>query len=246
MFDDSLFLVAMQSALALGFIHGVNPCGHSWLVLAPFVAGDASGRRVSGLTLAFILGTSLACLLLGLTLGAVSQWVSPRLGTGLDLVVNGALVLLGLGLLWKPHLLHSHGHGHDHCPDHGHEHGHEHDGHDHDHHDHHHDHHQPATARRTTLAGLFSIGFVNMIIPCPTVAIMYSYGVNSASPAKATAVFGVYALGTALTLAGVIWAIFRITGLMRKLQKDWVEPAIMRGAGLLTVVFGLYGLHLAW
>lgn len=245
MFDDSLFLIALQSGLLLGFIHGVNPCGHSWLVLAPFVAGDDSGKRVSLLTISFILGTTVACLALGLTLGAVSQWVSPLLGRGLDLAVNGLLALLGLGLILRPDLLHHHHH------DHGHEHGHGHHGHDHDH-DHHHDHahhdhhHHVGTAARTTMAGLFSIGFVNMIVPCPTVAIMYSYGVSSGSAAKATAVFGIYALGTGLTLAGVIWAIFKITGLMRRMQKPWIEPAIMRGAGALTVIFGLYGFIQAW
>ncbi len=31
---ESLFLIALQSSLFLGLIHGINPCGHSWIVLA--------------------------------------------------------------------------------------------------------------------------------------------------------------------------------------------------------------------
>ena len=36
---DHLFWLPPQSSFALGLIHGINPCGRSWLVPAPFVAG---------------------------------------------------------------------------------------------------------------------------------------------------------------------------------------------------------------
>ena len=80
--------------------------------------------------------------------------------------------------------------------------------------------------------GLFTVGFLNMIVPCPTVAIMYSYGLDSADPLRATLVFGAYALGTAVALSGVIWAIHRTTSAARTLQKPWVEPLIMRTIGI--------------
>lgn len=72
--DYEVFLVAaIQSSFLLGLIHGVNPCGHSWLVLAPFVVSEKKGRSVALLTGAFLAGTALACLVLGMGLGAVSE-----------------------------------------------------------------------------------------------------------------------------------------------------------------------------
>lgn len=82
-----------------------------------------------------------------------------------------------------------------------------------------------------------------MIVPCPTVAIMYSYALDSESAFKSVSVFASYALGTAIALAGVIFAIYKITDMMRKLQKSWIEPAIMRTVGVLTIFFGAYSLY---
>ncbi len=83
-----------------------------------------------------------------------------------------------------------------------------------------------------------------MIVPCPTVAIMYSYALESGSAMQAVSVFASYALGTAIALAGVIFAIYKVTDLIRKLQKPWIEPAIMRTVGVLTITFGFYTLYL--
>lgn len=74
---DAMFWVALQSSLFLGIIHGINPCGHSWLVIAPFVVGDSNGKRAFTLTSSFLAGTALACLFIGLTLGAVSMSLPP-------------------------------------------------------------------------------------------------------------------------------------------------------------------------
>ena len=231
---DTLFLVALQSGLVLGLIHGVNPCGHSWVVLAPFVVGDRDPGRVASLTAAFITGTGLGCLAIGFALGLLSTGLPESTRTVADLATAGILLVLGGLLVWRPHLLHSHGH----CAPHGHdEHGHA--------HSHAHAHACGGLNARTATAwGLGTLGFVNMVVPCPTVAILYSYGLNSASPLKSTAVFGVYALATGAALAGVILAIYKVTGLMRRLQKPWVEPMIMRLAGLMTLGFGAYSLYM--
>lgn len=250
---DSLFLVALQSSMFLGLIHGINPCGHSWVVLAPFVAGDTSGKRVFVLTTAFILGTSAGCLAIGALLGSVSATLPESIRSITDTVTAGIIILLGAILLWRPHLLHNHDHDHDHH--HGHDHDHHHDDHhDHDHHHdhaechcHEHDHHHSATplsAKRSTVWGLAILGFVNMIVPCPTVAIMYTYALESGSTFHAVSVFASYAIGTGFALGGVIYAIYKFTGLMRKLQRPWVEPAIMRSVGVLTIFFGVYTLYL--
>ncbi len=230
---DSLFWAAMQSSLVLGLIHGINPCGHSWLVLAPFVVGKKSGRQVASLTLAFLVGTAVACLALGASLGAISCLFPTHLQWYIE--VGTAVVLIGLGmvLIIKPHLLHHHDHDHSHGDDH-------HDGHHchHDQHSHHeHSHNGFFGRHKATSVVLFGVGFVNMIIPCPTVAIMYGYALESGSVVKATLVFAAYALTTGLAVGGVIYAIYRIASLLRTLQQNWIESAIMRTAGLVTIVF---------
>ena len=257
---DTIFLAALQGGLLLGLIHGVNPCGHSWLVLAPFTAGSRDPGRVFRLTAAFISGTSLACLLIGLTLGGISMSLPESVQTWADVITFGVLVVLGGILLVKPTLLHSHDHDHDH--DHDQDHGHDHDhadcgchGHDHDHHhllDHGHDHdhdddHEHAHChgprlKNATAFGLFAFGFVNMIVPCPTAAIMYSYALRSGDAWRSCAVFGAYALGTAAALAGVIWAIYRTTNALRTLDRPWIEPLVMRLTGVLVIGFAVYSL----
>ncbi|WP_298439030.1 sulfite exporter TauE/SafE family protein [uncultured Ferrimonas sp.] len=245
---DTMFYLALQSSLLLGLVHGVNPCGHSWLVLAPFVAGSRDGKRVFRLTSAFILGTTAGCLAIGLALGLLSAGLPPQVLVVTDLVTAVIIISLGAILLWRPHLLHSHDHDHDHDHGHAHNHGHSHASHhQHGHgqghgHEHHHDHHhsKASNKRSATVWGLASIGFVNMIVPCPTVALMYSYAINSASAANSVAVFAIYALGTGVSMAAVIYAIYRATNAMRQLQKPWVEPLIMRSVGVLTIAFGSY------
>lgn len=246
---DTIFLVALQSSLFLGLIHGVNPCGHSWLILAPFVYGEKNGKRVLSLTSAFILGTTLACMIIGFTLGSISLTIPESLTYIVDIITMSVLVVLGLILLVKPEILHSHDHDHDHHHNHSHEHGHDHgSGHHSDDHNHSHcgscscsQHAKSASSLRSvTFWGLFSIGFVNMIVPCPTVAIMYKYALDSGSVLKGTAVFASYALGTGIALAAVIYAIYKAASFVRALEQDWVEPLVMRTAGVMTICFAIY------
>lgn len=241
---DSLFWVAFQSSLVLGLVHGVNPCGHSWLVLAPFVVGKKGGGQVAWLTISFLAGTAVACLILGMSLGAVAAFIPESLEFWVDVGTAAILILLGLVLIVKPGLLHHH-----HAEEHGHDHSHDLD-HIHEHENHHnqcyehgHSHvHPPKKNQNLTGVALFGIGFVNMIIPCPTVAIMYKYALDSANAWKATVIFGVYAVGTAIAVGAVIYAIFRVTRLLQKLSQDWVETALMRSAGVITIVFAGYSL----
>ncbi|PLX83328.1 MAG: hypothetical protein C0617_12435 [Desulfuromonas sp.] len=241
---DSLFWVAFQSSLILGLVHGVNPCGHSWLVLAPFVVGRKRGSKVAYLTFAFLAGTAVACLLLGLTLGAISEVIPEPLEHWVDVGTSLLLIILGAVLIIKPNLIHHH-----HDEEHGHDHSHDLENvHEQEHH-HGHDHsqvhphaHPKSSKQKLTGLALFGIGFVNMIIPCPTVAIMYGYAIDSGSAWKATTIFGIYAAGTAVAVGGVIFAIFHVARLLEKLSQDWVENALMRGAGVVTILFAGYSL----
>ena len=244
---EPLFLAALQSSFLLGLIHGVNPCGHSWLVLAPFVTGEKHGSRVVTLTGAFLIGTALACLALGATLGTVSMMLPAGTDYWVEVSTSILLMLVGIVLLYDPHILHSHDHDHDHAHGEDHDHGHHHH---HDRHDHHPPdcgctkNHTPLSPSRKWLAlSLFGIGFVNMIIPCPTAAVMYGYALNSGSTLTATLVFGSYAISTAIAVGLVIYLIYRITTMASQLQKSWVEPLIMRTAGVVIVLFSAYTLY---
>ncbi len=217
----------MQSSLVLGLIHGINPCGHSWLVLAPFVVGKKSGRQVSVLTGAFLFGTVVACITLGASLGAISQVIPSNMQWWVEIGTGLVLAAIGLILIVKPSILHSHDQHHHHDPHqlHG-------------HHEagcscsHHHGHKHKLTA-----VALFGVGFVNMIIPCPTVAIMYGYALDSGDIFKASLVFTAYAITTAIAVSAVIFAIFKVTRLLQTFQQHWIENAVMRTAGVLTLIF---------
>ncbi|NNK14341.1 MAG: sulfite exporter TauE/SafE family protein, partial [Desulfofustis sp.] len=150
------------------------------------------------------------------------------------------LLVIGLLLLYDPHILHSHGHHHD-------------DHHNPDGNSCYHSRHEMKVRLSDRLASLlknqksmpimlFGIGFVNMIVPCPTAAVMYGYALNSGSTSSATLVFGTYALSTAIAVGAVIYMIFKVTSMASSLKKDWVEPLVMRLAGLVIVVFSVYGL----
>jgi nickel/cobalt exporter len=251
---ETLLLAAIQSSFLLGLLHGVNPCGHSWLVLAPFVTGEINGNRVALLTFAFISGTALACLALGATLGAISEFIPVSMGIWVEAGTSIILIILGALIIHNPHLLHHHSDNgdHSHCKDHEHPH------HEHGHSEcsaHSHMHTESGTiSRLQTLAknkkmlpfALFGIGFINMIIPCPTAAVMYGYALNAGSTLTATLVFGSYALSTAIAVGGVIFIFFKATSTASSMQKEWIEPLIMRSAGGIIIIFSAYGLYLTF
>lgn len=238
---ETLLLAAIQSSFLLGLLHGVNPCGHSWLVLAPFVSGEKKGSRVTLLTAMFLGGTAVACLVLGASLGAVSQFIPASMGIWVEAVTSVILIVIGLLLLYDPHILHSHDHDHEHSDN-------CHCSHQHHDHSHSHDHSVIGRVKRLTKnkkllpPALFAIGFVNMIVPCPTAAVMYTYALNAGNAWNATVVFGTYALSTAMAVGAVIYLIFRATRMAHSLQKDWVEPVVMRLAGVIIIVFSGYGI----
>jgi nickel/cobalt exporter len=192
------------------------------------------------LTIALLAGTALACLILGASLGAVSMLIPPSAGTWVEGGTSLIPLVIGILLLYNPHILHSHDHHHDHrhseegCCGHV-------------------DQEMKAGLgdrlkkilknQKSMPIMLFGIGFVNMIVPCPTAAVMYGYALNSASTSNAALVFGAYAISTAIAVGAVIYLIFKATSMAYSLQKDWVEPLVMRLAGLVIVVFSGYGLY---
>jgi len=223
---ETILIAAIQSSFLLGLLHGINPCGHSWLVLAPFVTGEKNGDRVALLTCAFLSGTALACLALGASIGAISKFVPLYMGTWVEIGTSVILIILGLLLIFNPHLLHNHDHEEYH--DHWHGHGEEHDHHGCKTHSHNHESlsnswirynlHKLTKDNRLLPFALFAIGFVNMIVPCPTASIMYGYALNAGSAFTATLVFGTYAISTAIAVGGVIYLLFKATSMLCDFQ----------------------------
>lgn len=203
---------------------------------------DKKSGKVACLTISFLAGIAVACLMLGVSLGAASSFIPDSLQFWVDVGTVAILTILGLVLIINPRLIHHHDeeHSHDHTHDLDHIHDHE------KHHKHGHDHgHSHSKGKNQKLAGmaLFGIGFVNMIIPCPTVAIMYKSALDLAIARKATVIFGVYVIGTTVAVGGVIYAIFRVTRILEKLSQDWVETALMRSAVVLTIIFAGYSMN---
>lgn len=232
---NTILLAAIQSSLILGLLHGINPCGHSWLVLAPFVTGEKSGSRVAVLTISFLSGITVACLLLGMSLGSISQNLPHDISIIVEAATSAILIILGLFLIFKPQAIHKHD---IHC-------------HDHDHCSHSHTKKQKSIRQRlyqltekTSMLplSLFSLGFVIMIIPCPTTAIMYGYALNAGNPTAATLVFATYAFATAISVGTIIFGIYKLTNLAKSLKKDWIEPLTLKLSGIVIVVFSSYGL----
>ena len=234
---ETLLFAAIQASFLLGLVHGVNPRGYSWLVLVPFVSNEEDRGRVALLTSAFLGGALLACILLGIVLGAFSKIVPIGLETLVQ--VGTSVVLLGIGVLlaYRPELSDIYKIA-----------GREVSG-------KYSTHplvpaswkvikklHELSTDKKMLPIALFGIGFVNMIIPSPMAAVMYGFALNAESALASTLVFCSYALSSAFAVSFIIILISKVARMTISLQRDWIEPLLMRIAGVLTVLFSLYGL----
>jgi nickel/cobalt exporter len=159
---------------------------------------------------------------------------------------SAILIILGAVLIVKPTFMHFHEdieHGHSH---HGHEHHEPRDDHendDDDHHDHqHHSEHAPAPPKfkHGVYWGMFSIGFINMIVPCPTLAVMYSYALVAKSFLHGIFIFLVYAIATAIVLMFMAFLLVKASLLMKKFGQEHNEILISRISGVLIAGFGIY------
>jgi nickel/cobalt exporter len=88
--------------------------------------------------------------------------------------------------------------------------------------------------------GMFSLGFVNMIIPCPTAGVMYTYALVAKSIPVGTAIFLAYALSTSLVLLIITYFLGKATLFFKKLGQEKYEVLITRISGALIAGFGVY------
>jgi len=222
------FFVALQASIMLGLLHGISPCGHSWPILAPFCITAKGMKKCINIWFFFCSGITLACLLLGVLFGALGSIVPPSWDIFFGIGTAVILVILGIVVIFKPHWLHFE------------------------------DEEEilkgalESTEQALQLTtskkrfkhgiywGMFSIGFVNMIIPCPTVGVMYTYGMVAKSIPVGTVIFLAYALATSLVLLIFTCFLGTATLFFKNLGQKKYEVLITRISGALIAGFGIY------
>jgi len=226
------FVVALQASIMLGLLHGISPCGHSWPILAPFCITAKGMRKCINVWFFFCLGTTLACLLLGVIFGALGSFIPPSWDIYFGIGTAAILVILGIVVIFKPHWLHFEDEEEEEALK------------------------EVLDSDSTEKAiqfttnkrkfkhgiywGMFSIGFVNMIIPCPTAGVMYTYALVSKSIPVGTVIFLAYALATSLVLLIITYSLGKATLFFKKLGQEKYEVLITRISGALIAAFGVY------
>lgn len=227
------FIVALQTSTVLGLLHGISPCGHSWPILAPFCITARGMRKCINVWFFFCLGTTSACLLLGFIFGTLGSFIPRSWDIYFGIGTSCILVILGIVVFFKPHWLHFE------------------------------DEEvlklaldnteqalQFTTSNRKfkhgIYWGMFSIGFINMIIPCPTASVMYTYALVAKSIPIGTTIFLAYALATALVLLIITYFLGKATLFFKKLGQEKYEVLITRISGALISGFGIYMVVVEW
>lgn len=236
--------------ILLGLLHGLSPCEHSWPILAPFAITAKTMKKLFYISLMFCAGTTVACVLLGLAFGLVGDFIPMNWSAYMGAGTAGILIILGIILIFKPTWLHfDHEHEDDHGHDHGHSHSHEtshgHEGHSHDH-DHGHSHNPgPAKPNKKKFKhgiywGMFSLSFINMIIPCPTTVPIYTLALNSGSILNSMMIFLAYAVATTTVLLIMTYFIGKASQFLKKFNQEKYEILLTRVSGVLIALFGVY------
>ena len=224
------FIVALQASIVLGLLHGISPCGHSWPILAPFCITAKSMRKCINVWFFFCLGTTIACMVLGVIFGMLGSFIPPSWDIYFGVGTAGILVILGIVVIFKPHWLHFE------------------------------DEEEEEVLKKSLDSteqalqfttnkrrfkhgiywGMFSIGFINMIIPCPTAAVMYTYALVAKSVPVGTTIFLAYALATSLVLLIITYSLGKATLFFKKLGQEKYEVLITRISGVFIAGFGVY------
>jgi len=204
---------------------------------------------------ALCLGDVTACIVLGAVLGAVGSITPASWSIYMGAATAGILIILGVALFIKPDLFHVHEegeHGHSHHDENDHDHEEEEHGHpDRDHNQGHihtvHEHDGLPAAVPPTLRfkhgiywGMFSLGFINMVIPCPTLAVMYGYALNAKSMWHGTWIFLLYGITTTILLMFLAFLLVKASQLMKVLGRGQNEALLSRISGVLIAAFGIY------
>jgi nickel/cobalt exporter len=178
----------------------------------------------------FCLGTTIACAFLGVIFGALGSIIPRSWDIYFGMGTAGILVILGIVVIFKPHWLHFEDEEEEEV--------------------------LKGALNSTEQAlkfttskkrfkhgiywGMFTLGFINMIIPCPTAAVMYTYALVAKSIPVGTTIFLAYALATSLVLLIITYFLGKATLFFKKLGQEKYEVLITRISGALIAGFGVY------
>jgi nickel/cobalt exporter len=187
-------------------------------------------RKCINIWFFFCLGITLACLLLGVIFGMLGSFIPPSWDIYFGIGTAIILIILGIVVIFKPHWLHFEDEEEEEV--------------------------LKGALNNTEQAlrfttskkrfkhgiywGMFSIGFINMIIPCPTAAMMYTYALVAKSIPVGTTIFLAYALATSLVLLIITYFLGKATLFFKKLGQEKYEVLITRISGALIGGFGVY------
>ncbi|OGL39730.1 MAG: hypothetical protein A3C43_05135 [Candidatus Schekmanbacteria bacterium RIFCSPHIGHO2_02_FULL_38_11] len=226
--------------ILLGLLHGLSPCEHSWPILAPFAITAKTMKKLFYISLMFCAGTTVACILLGIAFGVIGDFIPMNWSAYMGAGTAGILIILGIILIFKPTWLHFDHEHDDHDHDHGHSHSHE------TSHSHSKDHREkPAKPGKKKFKhgiywGMFSLSFINMILPCPATLPMYTLALKSDSILSSVLIFLAYAIATTLVVLIMTYFIGRASMFLKKLNQEKYEVMFTRISGVLIAIFGLY------
>ena len=218
----------------LGLLHGLSPCEHSWPILAPFAITAKTMKKLFYISLMFCAGTTVACILLGFAFGIIGDFIPMNWSAYTGAATSCILIILGAILIFKPTWLHfeQEHEDEDHNHDHGHSHGHTHNP-------------NPIVNSKKRFEhgiywGMFSIGFINMILPCPATIPMYTLALEAGSIFFSVLIFLAYAIATTIVLLIMTYSIGKASQFVKKFNQEKYEILLTRISGILIAAFGFY------
>jgi nickel/cobalt exporter len=198
---------ALWGGLLIGFLYGVFHAlgpGHGKSVIVGYFLGrEAHPLRgiamASWISLAHVIG---AIVIVTIVHFILAQSLASPVDEvdGLRVFSYGAILLIGLGMLWSA--LRGGGHAHAHAHAHGHSHGHDdhgHDNHGHDNHGHVHDAHCAHIPGARKEQGL--LGFAAGFIPCSGAILILVFALTNGIVLSGIAMTLAIAVGMAITLS---------------------------------------------
>lgn len=207
-------------AILWGILHGLTPHGHSWLVLLPFALGGVNARGMLRLAAAYGLGMIVVAAATGAALGALAQVVPESWHQGVEIGIGVMLTVMGLAFVIRPDSVH---HAMDHiCSEHCHSTG------------------EQKLLRSGTMTGLFLMGVLSMLVPCPTNYWLYGQSFVTRSPLEGALIFVTYAVSTSITVAVVARVMVTSRAMLAPLERKGNRLLILRVSGLIVLLAGAW------
>jgi len=223
---DLLNAMPFLGAILWGILHGLTPHGHSWLVMLPFALGGITARGMLRLAAAYGLGMVVVAAATGALLGSLARVVPEAWHHGVEIGVGVMLLVMGLAFVIRPDSVH---HTMDHiCGEHCHTSG------------------EQKLLRSGTMAGLFLVGVLSMLIPCPTNYWLYGQSFVSRSPVDGAVLFVAYTLSTSVTICVVAMLMASSRALLAPLERKGNRLLILRLSGVIVLLAGAWMLWLGF